>query len=473
MPQVKFLRGEYNNLKKVPLSDGTIYFTEDTRRLYIDTATARLPVAGDTICGKVFWVLLEKNAWSNSKQIITKYYETKDGDSDNLSEILTDESIIFIGHSTFGTSSEEGIYPAVISTESNAESITFQLYQVPATEEGTSITTQIPKEDIWIQIYCPNPLIKSFEKIEVFRTVYTTRLYLKANWWEPYLDTNKYYQDIHVPNIAFSQMPYMLNLSDDSLENRKEYLEMTVQEFNCEEHPLKGDTLRFFSEEKISFNIAVDLCIMLAEGDSESAQANNQWIKVHVGQQPLSGNYIDITTNKKLADVPEGEERDFLVFVTEKNPGYSDVEEVTYPREGTIRFTFKNGVTSVKSDFDCYIIQLNNISTKYIATLKGGERVIDFTNTPDGWYKETRLVDKTDQGIGEKIEKTYYWQIWPDPDDEIRLSLQHLPIIYPVSKERATDFAKIVETKIFNNQIQFWSTSLIEEDLDIVIIDWI
>lgn len=63
MPQVKFLKGRKKNLATVPLDNGAIYFTSDERRLYVDTPTARLPVTGDTIAGKIFYALLPKSGW--------------------------------------------------------------------------------------------------------------------------------------------------------------------------------------------------------------------------------------------------------------------------------------------------------------------------------------------------------------------------------------------------------------------------
>lgn len=471
MPQIQFLRGKYENLKKLPLSDGSIYFTEDTRRLFVDTATERIPVAGDSICGKIFWVKLLATGWTNNEQVVTQYYEVKDGNNYPINELLTDDSIIFIGKSTFGTSSADGIFPAIISNKSDKDSITFSLYQIPATDDGTTIEIQVPTEDVWVQIYCPNPAIAAFEKVEAFKTVFTSRLYLQANSnWILYTDGKRYYQDIHIPNIVFSQMPYLLNLSDDSLENREEYLEIEFEEFDCEEHPNKKDILRFFMNKQPNFNIAIDICIVIADGGSTDDRTKNEWIKVEVGKQTsLIENYIEVDT-PGLADIPEGETRQFLVYCADKNLGYSDVKNITYsPESKKIKITFKDGVTAIKETFTCYIIQLNNIAKIYEAKLIGGEREIDIENKKDGWYPDISKVniDTIDEN------NTYYWQIWPDPDSDTRLQLKHLPIIYPKDKDKAIDFSKIIETKIYNNQIQFWTKEVIENDLDIIIVDWL
>jgi hypothetical protein len=58
MSQIKFLKGKSTRLKDQTLDNGTIYFTPDTRRLYVDTAFARVPVAGDDMLGKIFYIYL-------------------------------------------------------------------------------------------------------------------------------------------------------------------------------------------------------------------------------------------------------------------------------------------------------------------------------------------------------------------------------------------------------------------------------
>lgn len=67
MNQVKFLKGKRSSLYTQPLAPGSIYFTEDERRLYIDTETNRIPIAGDSVSGKVFWVrLVGGAAWTDN-----------------------------------------------------------------------------------------------------------------------------------------------------------------------------------------------------------------------------------------------------------------------------------------------------------------------------------------------------------------------------------------------------------------------
>lgn len=61
MSQVKFLRGKTDNLKNVSLENGSIYFTTDERKLYIDTAGARLPITTQTVIE--FNVELKDSDW--------------------------------------------------------------------------------------------------------------------------------------------------------------------------------------------------------------------------------------------------------------------------------------------------------------------------------------------------------------------------------------------------------------------------
>ena len=76
MPQVKFLKGRKKNLANVPLDNGAIYFTSDERRLYVDTPTARLPVTGDIVAGKIFYALLPKSEWNTeTKEQVIEYIQ--------------------------------------------------------------------------------------------------------------------------------------------------------------------------------------------------------------------------------------------------------------------------------------------------------------------------------------------------------------------------------------------------------------
>lgn len=671
MPQIQFLKGKSANLRKVPLSDGTIYFTEDTRRLYIDTATQRLPVAGDQVCGKIFWVQLLPD-WDETtlEQTVSKYYENKnDSHSYQISDILSDDSIIFIGKANYGTPDEDAIYPAIISTDSTNATITFKLIYAKIEGVLQDPNYQIPEEPIWVQIYCPNPRASAFEPITAFKTVYTTRLFLDAEAWE-HLDDDRYYQEIVIENLDFSKMPYLITLSDDSLENRPEYLNLEIDDSTA--------ILKIYSPVDIDFNINVDLCLFMAEGnnptdatantliyeehfnDEEStdsfwktfldlshsatnyqfsngmviyvnnnsqhtdfhidfpepyaqevlkirfdfssrcddwsysdqpgynelslrdsagnafitftipltwyaeqnlkingidcpevtfpqsqadpeleqttytaeltidffnkvfnyqisenddvlaagqnvnflAEVNNfqqlfielnrgaaqssgeevynnitlsnfyiyesvrpagEWAILEVGQGPLNGeNYIDVES-AYLSAIPEGQERHYIVFCADsKNLGYADVENIEYLGNGSYRVYFKEGVTQIRENFDCHIIQLNNIADIHEGELRSG----------GAWNKVSQSSSLESPDATDPKKNIYYYQYWPQATSSMRLAGKHIPIIYPKNISDSILFDHLIETKIYNNRLQFIADEQLSATLPIVIIDF-
>ena len=52
---------------------------------------------------------------------------------------------------------------------------------------------------------------------------------------------------------------------------------------------------------------------------------------------------------------------------------------------------------------------------------------------------------------------TFYSQFWPEPSQESNLlSGKYMPLVLPVNKADAGRFAKICETKMYSNRIQFF-----------------
>jgi hypothetical protein len=105
MAQVKFLKGKSQNLSKLPLDHGSVYFTTDDRKLYIDTAVARLPVAGDS--GRIFYIkidgkdLVSQEGWPKNIKT-TEFYNNKgDFDSYIFADVLDAvDPIVFCGVSS-------------------------------------------------------------------------------------------------------------------------------------------------------------------------------------------------------------------------------------------------------------------------------------------------------------------------------------------------------------------------------------
>jgi len=61
MAQVQFFQGTYDKLLNTRLREGAIYFIPQQRRLYIDTATRRVPVVGSA--GLSLYIQLPANGW--------------------------------------------------------------------------------------------------------------------------------------------------------------------------------------------------------------------------------------------------------------------------------------------------------------------------------------------------------------------------------------------------------------------------
>lgn len=265
MNNLQFLKGKSQNLRKYPLSPGAVLFTEDTRRLYVDTDTSRIAVTGDQVAGKIFYVRLDPDAWTEQTldkkqywtQDITDYYDNKT-DSDptgKLSNILTEDSILFLGHTT------ENVL--ILPGQDTTSSITFTY--------GYFGVDAAPADEIIAQIYCPNPAVESYAPIEVFRTVFTARFLLKGNedihhpmWWKLSSNNLTFTQSIVIPGINLELAPGFITLSDDSLENRPELADITATA-SYNEATQEGE-IEFKTSKAPDYNINVDVCLLLAPG---------------------------------------------------------------------------------------------------------------------------------------------------------------------------------------------------------------
>lgn len=490
MSQVQFLKGKNEEtLGRVPLTPGAIFFTEETNHLYIDTDTARLPVKSDFICGRVFWVRLSVADWgADYKQTIYKYYNKSNSteiDSRNISNILTDDSILFIGKSTYGTADADGTMPAIVADSSTADSITFKLLNI-----GGNIT--IPTQDIWIQLYCPNPNPESenYVPADVLRTAFTTRVKIIGNSWEA--RDGKFVQTISIPNIDFTTQPFFVNLSDDSLENRAEFQLMQME--------VVDGNIKFSSEKQIAFNIEVDICIILALGGNANFtitdlngpdNPDREWVSLNVT------NTSNIINGASLSNVSPGEERELLVFCTNdlqvnKND-FAKIVDINYitsstnSEEGTYTFVLEDGET-IENGFDCVIIQLNNIANINTGILKGdavedipeGEKPEKYIN---GWQQVTSKLNYTgEMPRAAQVDRgaQYRYQYWPTAIEDSDLLIgKHMPLVMPLHNIDAVRFSKICETKIYSNRIQFvvkeedYQQYFKGKDLEIKVIDFI
>lgn len=490
MSQVQFLRGKNEEaLGKVPLTPGAIFFTEETNHLYIDTDTARLPVKSDFICGRVFWVRLSVADWgTDNKQTVYKYYDKSNSanvEGRDISNVLTDDSILFIGKSIYGTADADGTMPAIVADSSTADSITFRLLDI-----GGNIT--IPTVDIWIQLYCPNPNPQSenYVPADVLRTAFTTRVRIVGNSWEA--RDGEFIQTISIPNINFTTQPFFVNLSDDSLENRIEFQSMRME--------VVDGNIKFSSDLEIVFNIEVDICIILALGGNASFtitdlngpdNPDREWVSLNVT------NTSNIINGASLSNVAPGEERELLIFCTNdlqvnKND-FAKIIDVNYAtsstnnEEGTYTFVLADGET-IENGFNCVIIQLNNIANINTGILKG-DAVEDMSEEEkqekyvNGWRQVTSKLNYTgEMPKAAQIDKgaQYRYQYWPTAVEDSNLLIgKHMPLVMPKNNNDAVRFSKICETKIYSNRIQFvvkeedYQQYFKGKDLEIKVIDFI
>ena len=485
MNTVQFLKGKFENLRKVPLTPGAIYFTEDTRRLFIDTDTARLPVASDQMAGKIFWVRLKSSNWTELTQTVSLYYDQQEERFPyDLSDLITEDSIMFLGKITYDTPNEDGIQPAVVSSEVTNSSITFRCFNVdPA-------STKAPTSDMWVQIYCPNPKVESLVAVDVFRSVFTTRVRMSGNAWV--LQGGKYTYTISIPGVDFSQHPFIANLSDDSLENRFEFQRIKMDN--------NGADIIFTSESNIQFNIEVDICIWLGPGaiagqilDMNQTAANEvDWIVTTLAGTKVQNRKVTVNNAGTLPPPEDGKERFLISFcTTNANKDYAKVENIEY-ENGNLIFTFKEGTTQLDTGFTCVVIQLNNIANIREGTLQARINVPSGdAPTYDGWMEVTSQMQYYGQPgeilppefVNNRTTK-FYSQYWPEPSQESDLlSLKHLPLVMPKHKKDVARFAKLCETKLYSNRIQFFikekylnefASDIYDQskDLELIIIDF-
>lgn len=502
MSQVQFLRGKNEEtLGRVPLTPGAIFFTEETNHLYIDTDTARLPVKSDFICGRVFWVKLLATNWSpDYKQTVDIYYDksNSEGTEDKkISNILTEDSILFLGKSTYGDANDDGTMPAIVAESSDTISITFKLLDIGNRDENGNIKIEVPDQDIWIQLYCPNPNPQSenYVPADVFRTAFTTRVRIIGNSWEA--RDGKFVQTISIPNIDFATQPFFVNLSDDSLENRIQFQLMQMEVVN--------GNIKFSSNKKIEFDIEVDICIILALGGKANFtitdlngpdNPDREWVSLSVPK-----GYTVINDGASLSNVA-GEERELLVFCT--NNSESDLDKKS--RNDFAKITGINYTTSsadsnkgsyefilaenekITNGFNCVIIQLNNIANINIGTLKG-DAVEDMPEEDkkgkyvNGWQQVTSKLNYTgEMPRAAQVDRgaQYRYQYWPTATEDSDLLIgKHMPLVMPIDDTDIDRFGKICETKIYSNRIQFvikeedYQKYFKGKDLKIKVIDFI
>ena len=456
MPQVKFLKGRKKNLANVPLDNGAIYFTSDERRLYVDTPTARLPVTGDIVAGKIFYALLPKSGWNTeTKEQVIKYYldNLEDTTADSaLSNILTTDTILFIGKAVYSDGEVTDALSNIICQSSNANSITFKYL-------GDNLQDLLDK-DVHVQIYSPNPKVTySSGAVSAPCSVYSLRETLDSFLWEYDSENSQFIYNLPIEDINLTSSPYIISSADNSLENISEYAGLTMDEEWDENEQISY--LIFKSASRPSFNITIDITIFIASKE----EWNILTLSKNTSTTPENGYPTMKITNQELANIPEGEQREFLVYCLDNPEEFAQISDIKYDN-GTYTISFNKSIT-LKADIKIMVQQLNNIANIYKnQILTGGEN----KTGSKGW-----LYSKNFQGETFLEDKNYYIQSLPAVSTSFRLKGKHPPLIYPsnTTSKNLANFNKIVETKIYQGKILFYTEKLITDDLAVTIVDFI
>lgn len=474
MPNVKFLKGHSSNLSKNPLDNGTIYFTPDTRRLYIDTNSARVPITGDTMCGKIFWVCLPIGSWNaeDKKIQITEWYEQQnDTTSYDLTDVLSNDSIIFVGQTD-----KLGEYTYIICKNYSDGTMIF---------EYTGDNFEAITDDVWVQIYTPNPKIQSYIPLEDFpKSVYTAREYLIADGWSKETndsgeETGRYYQELIVDELNLDIFPFMINLSDDSLENIYDYIDISDMSVKYEkiDENWGRSIITFYSNESFNFNVAIDLVVVINEDNNYHTELmlvlsdyNEDNINRDDLPTELQKTLYQIFIPTFLKKVEENENREFVIYASnfsdeiESIEYYNSIINIEYvdseeDKTGFI-ITFSKKIGEIEktssAGFSLTIIQLNNISTIHEITLAA-----------NNWDEKETTQNSAITGQKER----YYVQMVTSNKGSI--TGKHLPLVYPINEKYSQAFSKIIETKVYNGKMLFYTKELPTKDIKVKIIDFI
>ena len=245
MPQVQLFKGTKQKLSNTPLTNGGIFFIPEERRLYIDTATERVPILGNGLECYLHFTNWQEDMNEEAYSSTTVCYLTKGGNlatSLNLSEVLGEESIIFIGkiynNENFTISTIDDIELTEIGNQFVAKPFEIEengkvYYHA---EDNTLIDSndQSIPSDIWVYLYCPNPKVSGiFEPVistvvTTTATIYGLDLDNTNDTWYRDATIGEYRYDLLIEGVDLTTHPFMIALSDDSLENYKEFFDKHI-----------------------------------------------------------------------------------------------------------------------------------------------------------------------------------------------------------------------------------------------------
>lgn len=141
-------------------------------------------------------------------------------------------------------------------------------------------------------------------------------------------------------------MPYLITLSDDSLENRSEYLNLEIDDSTA--------ILKIYSPVDIDFNINVDLCLFMAEGnhlatpDSDTLKYEEDFLDEE-STDAFWKNMTNFTYPNGSGSTHAYFEDGYIYYVVDDTSGAGQGWDITFPT------TYNQEILKVQFDFSTYV----------------------------------------------------------------------------------------------------------------------
>ena len=108
----------------------------------------------------------------------------------------------------------------------------YEYYQY-SSEELIRNNEEVIDAPSWVYIYCPNPKLKGMEAPAPMTIVSTTVTVYgideDSNTFDWVYENGEYKYYLTIPDINLRDYPYLIGLSDDSLENYKEFYDKHIK----------------------------------------------------------------------------------------------------------------------------------------------------------------------------------------------------------------------------------------------------
>lgn len=462
MSQVKFLRGKTDNLKNVSLENGSIYFTTDERKLYIDTAGARLPITTQTVIE--FNVELKDSGWIFSEvpnlrneftvtQIITKC--TLNGKEVLLSEILNENSIVHMNNSLKDS--------AIIISEVSGDKITFQLLGTKVAGFFTEITNKnsVNLPSGTIALYTPNPKATYNNQFEAFKTAAVVEIITNTQEW--FKSEETYIKTIYVEDIDLSNIPVMIDTSyyNATSKGREIINSINILEINYDEDLKVSEIILSSPIDLTDTNINLEFNIIAIIAENENN--NGVWTKVVIKQgAEINNNQVIGTVAEDNLSLINENLNNVLIYSNNSSSEYLRIKGLSENTLTNFYFdVYPGGADTIQEDISLYVIQLDSIA-----------QTLDIVLDKNNWESEL-----TEDGEIKYYTNTYEL-VKVDEDNNIinnqPLYNKRPPLIMVENNQKI--FNQIKEIKTYQTKIVFYllpNVSIEElEDLKLTIIDF-